>query len=92
MDTDYTTFATVYLCEAASERKIEKGWLLSRTKKLPQDQIDRVMNDFADLGVNISQFQKYYQGEDCQYDVPLALCPDVKTKPDFDLSKVGIVI
>ncbi|KAK2712400.1 hypothetical protein QYM36_011173 [Artemia franciscana] len=87
LDTDYTSFATVYSCDETLEGKIEQGRLYSRNKTLHQDQIDLVMKDFADLGVNISQFQKYYQGEDCQYDAPPALCPDVKTKPDFDLSK-----
>jgi len=52
----------------AFETKIEQGWLLSRTNTLSQDQIDRVMNDFTKLGVDITLFKKYYQGDDCQYD------------------------
>ncbi|MGJ2342686.1 lipocalin family protein, partial [Salmonella enterica subsp. enterica serovar Paratyphi A] len=62
LDTDYTTYTTVYSCDVILGITVEQGWLLSRTKTLSEDVIKMAMENFIKFGVDTNQFNQYYQG------------------------------
>ena len=72
LDTDYTTYTTVYSCDVILGITVEQGWLLARAKTLSEDVIKMAMENFVKFGVDTNQFNQYYQGDDCNYDFPEA--------------------
>jgi len=50
LETDYTTFASVYECVQSGPYKFEYGWLLARTSTLTESQIQEAM-DVYNFGI-----------------------------------------
>jgi len=72
-DTDYETYSIVLSCipvlNALGQSDI---WILSRTPKLPQEQLDGLLKKLEDAGFDYSDMRLQEQESDCNYGVPTA--------------------
>jgi len=68
LDTDYTTFSSVYNCLQVGPERFEYAWILSRSPVLEQETYDHARQVFADNGIDLNLFHSTYQGEDCTYE------------------------
>ena len=67
LETDYTTFASVYECVQTGPYKFEYGWLLARTSTLTESQIQEAMDVYTKQGIDTKTFIKTIQNDDCHY-------------------------
>nr|AYU71034.1 crustacyanin-C1 [Eriocheir sinensis] len=67
LDTDYTTFSSVYNCFETGPERFQYAWILSRTTTLDDATYDRARQAFADNNIDLSLFHPTYQGDDCPY-------------------------
>jgi len=67
LDTDYTTFTSIYSCTNVGPLKFEFGWVLSRTNTLSDSQLEHALSAFTKEGIDATKLVTSYQSDDCKY-------------------------
>jgi len=84
-DTDYDTYSVIISCiPVLNAGGLSDIWILSRTPKLPDDQLNSLLQKLSDAGFDYSDKRMQVQEDDCNYGTHQLSASSASTLVTFD--------